>query len=96
MKLCTIEVTEVDIKNGKRGSRHNCPIALATKRMFPDAFRVDAYPFEDCQTIGLLWNLHVNSFKGSLSFDLKGEPSKKANHFDHTGEMEPFSFDIEI
>lgn len=35
-----IEVTSDDIKNGVRGSKCDCPIALAVKRAFPDVVGV--------------------------------------------------------
>jgi len=94
MVLFNLEVTEEDIRNGKRGSETKCPVALALKRKFPDAFLVHASADEDCQCMGVSWFIRVQSHKGSISMNLHSEVSKKLSEYDRVGTMDPFSFDV--
>jgi hypothetical protein len=79
-----IKVTEDDIAFGKRGSCGECPIAKALIRQ-----------------LGWLVNVTISGFifRGisearAKTFSL--ELSRNITHFDKTGQMVPFEFEVEL
>jgi hypothetical protein len=95
-----IDVTEEDIKNGRRGIPSLCPVALAVKRTFGRKVAMVG-PCHDVQS-GTWWSCQLGAergeegWKASLSFDLGKEESSRASTFDHEGTMDPHSFTVEI
>lgn len=95
MIICDVEVTEEDVKNGKQGRPNLCPVALAIRKIFKDAFHFRVRAHHDIQS-GWWWTVNVQSHKGSLSFTLPDEIVKRVKAYDETGLMDPFTFPLEI
>ncbi len=76
-----IEVTADDIANGKPGFSCECPIALALRRLFPDAGHIEVE----------MADVHIDYDM----VELPDEARDFIEHFDAEDEVSPFSFEIE-
>lgn len=89
-----IVVTQADIDagcyayetNGRVASGGNCPVFRAAERAFPD--------------VNGLWVTRNAIYATALPYRvIAGLPDRaqlRITHFDHTGEMEPFQFTVEV
>lgn len=96
MKL-TIDVTEDDIRNGKRRIASQCPVRHAIARHA--STRIDhltVKPHTDFQCLGHWWSVSLDTKGGRLSFDLPRDVAARIERYDAGDEMEPFSFCIEL
>ena len=87
----TIDVKQVDIKNGERCSLCECPIALAVKKQLPKktpytVFVADKVDFEaqDSRTLG------------SHNAKLPKKASSFIRDFDKGYEVKPFAFKLRV
>ena len=94
--LYILNVTQADIDDSVKGDPNRCAVAKALRRSFPNAFSVRVSGYEDIQIIGVCWSARVDSYKSHLSFNIPSEIVKKINHYDRTGEMEPFTMELLI
>lgn len=94
--LFSVHVTKDDVERGQRGLANRCPVAIALRRLFPASFSVRVTAFDDAQTFGLRWSASIQSFKGSLSFNIPEDVVERINSFDGDGKMEPFTWHIMI
>lgn len=80
-----INVTQLDIDYGVQSSCRSCPIALATKRLYPDAVWVH---------VGAA--IHVSDGHGNhLIYKLSDDAVVWIQHFDCGDVVEPFSFEVD-
>ena len=83
--ICRIKVNERCIKAGERESCTRCPVALAIEE------HTNVIPFIDLHGVYLYENLKNENY-----LILPDTVSGKINLFDLTGEMHPFTFDLDI
>lgn len=90
-----VEVTEEDIKNGKRDNCKKCPVVLALARTL-GVKNVDVRWYNaDSQSLeepyyGASFVIAYQSF----SLKLPPEVGTKISKYDRSGEMQPFSFEV--
>jgi hypothetical protein len=95
MATLTIAVMEEDIRNGERGNRCNCPTARAVYRELSSHYDSNV----QVNVFRLTISCRVRTRAGDV-YTIRGHmPEEVCGHistYDKTGEMEPFTFEIEI
>ncbi len=84
-KTATISVTQEDINHGCKSSAANCPIARAMSRFFS----------MECYVTPTYWSTENDGFEVRRWLDAPKMQSK-INSFDLYGDMNPFTFEVEI
>lgn len=80
----TITVTQEDIEYGKRRNCHKCPVAIATKRGFPECNRIEA-------------GISIRIFKGKTTiakFSTRSRVIEFMGLFDCGCVVHPFTFEL--
>lgn len=75
-----IDVTEEDIRRGTRQDFFNCPVARAGKRCLHGSCGVHEHIFVE----------------GNIAALVPEDVRRRIEHYDLTGEMQPFSFTVAV
>jgi hypothetical protein len=87
--MITVEVTQEDIDNGKRGRCFSCPVALAIQRAINKIYGISS---------GSVTSLHImycNSHNDLVVLETPEYVRQAIKWFDRTGQMKPFTFTLE-